>query len=99
MNCEKGLIGEVFGHNVLNTGKTFVFGCGAVKLPVGVVNNFLNELVERQKKPVSAQEKDYHRVLRVLDEQGYDLDKKSIANILSVFGVGKKAPKKTVKKK
>lgn len=99
MNCEKGQIGQVFGHTVQNTGKTFVFGCGAVKLPVEVVRNFLAELKERQGKPISVQERDYKRVLKVLDEEGCELNSRSIAKIFSVFGVENKVPKKAAKKK
>lgn len=104
-------LGQIFGWTVIRTETNYVFGCGAVKIPVKTVHNFLRELTVRQtrSKALSKQEVDYYKVIGIIQDRGYFLDEGRISQIFNVLGNGKTkakilpakkaAPKKAAKKK
>lgn len=106
MNCETGRIGSIFGHDVQLVKGTYVFGCGAVKIPQKTMQNFLAELHRRFDGGKTQQEKDFAKVMGITRDRGIAMNGADITRIFKLFEkpakrVAVKAPakKKAAKRK
>ena len=107
MSCETGRIGSIFGHNVQLVNGTYVFGCGAVKIPQKTMQNFLAELHKRFDGGSTQQEKDFAKVMAITQNRGISIGNADVKRIFKLFEkrpvkqVAKEAPakKKAAKKK
>jgi hypothetical protein len=97
------VVGSLLGYTIRKTAKTYIFGCGDVKLPVSVVENFVKELEKRKaKKSLTQAEKDFNRIEELLERRGIPMKKLNHYDLRHELGMpleDKKVPKKAAKKK
>lgn len=95
MSCETGRIGSIFGHDVQLVNGTYVFGCGAVKIPQKTMQNFLAELHKRFDGGSTQQEKDFAKVMGITRDRGISMNNADVQRIFRLF---EKKPVKRVAK-